>query len=380
MPSGGRGEYEVVGKQNGHGAADLDSLVFVLRTSFGDLNTHLHLSSQGGKRRLRSEDSSVHPQIQRQIASLLMLPTSTRSEASVSSALPILLAKRYIMDIEFTLLNTDGALAVIEPTVVVARSGDINDELAKTRLDYQKRASDLALLYTRAAFLPAPLNELVTQHFSTLYGAEHISLDVETKVKEILAALSYSDYEYLPGSDPLPLLKRLAGISATELVIPSPVETPSDDTEIRLRSEHIYRSRRIRSAAATAFKREVQRNYDFRCAFCGLRAPQFLRGQSPGVDAAHILPYGDFELDIATNGIMLCKQHHWAFDSHVLLLSFDDGNYYVTLNDTADKAFSNDAETLAILRRATGLIDESRLPRKALRPNPLFIEKLYATS
>jgi len=66
----------------------------------------------------------------------------------------------------------------------------------------------------------------------------------------------------------------------------------------------------LRSAA---FGRMIRRIYDYQCAMCGLRiiTPD---GVSP-IDAAHLIPWSETHDDSPTNGIALCKLHHWALDA-----------------------------------------------------------------
>ena len=66
----------------------------------------------------------------------------------------------------------------------------------------------------------------------------------------------------------------------------------------------------------TAFRRLVRHLYDYQCAVCGLRiiTPD---GSSP-VDAAHLIPWGKTHDDSPTNGIALCKLHHWALDANLI--------------------------------------------------------------
>ena len=52
---------------------------------------------------------------------------------------------------------------------------------------------------------------------------------------------------------------------------------------------------------------------------CGLHLPRTSVNASAGVDAAHILPWADYDLDHVCNGICLCKHHHWAFDEGLLV-------------------------------------------------------------
>jgi putative restriction endonuclease len=61
-----------------------------------------------------------------------------------------------------------------------------------------------------------------------------------------------------------------------------------------------------------AFRRNVVKLYNQRCAFCKMRVVSW-DGQNI-VDGAHIMPFSEFHNDLFVNGIALCKNHHWAFD------------------------------------------------------------------
>ena len=72
-------------------------------------------------------------------------------------------------------------------------------------------------------------------------------------------------------------------------------------------------SRVARIARSAAFKRRLLPLYDYRCAICGLSHA----GKSGHweAEAAHIVPRSLKGADDARNGLVLCKSHHWAFDS-----------------------------------------------------------------
>lgn len=380
LPSGGRGEYELVGRQGTVVARDLENRLFTLDTPFGRKETGVYLGNQGAKRRLRLADTRTGIHIQRQLAALLLLPQSTRSESSVSSALPVLLRGRYILDASIDLIAEDLNEAVVRPRTLVARSGDITDESAKLSMSADQRFRDLASLYDKADWLPTGLASLVRTHQRLILEPGPIGKPVEQTVAQVMESLAVLDVDYLPGGDPLPTLLKMTGLLQTDIDIPAPPMMPADDLEIKRRAEHIYRQRKMRGAAAGKFRLDVQKAYDFRCAFCGLRAPAVKKRSMPGVDAAHILPWGAYDLDIPQNGLILCKQHHWAFDSHVLKLDHVSGSYFVHLADDAVDVVDGDERTLEILVAAVGRITEDRLPTTHLRPNPAFIEELYSAT
>ena len=71
------------------------------------------------------------------------------------------------------------------------------------------------------------------------------------------------------------------------------------------------------SARSTAFRRKLLEIYDHQCCACGLR----IRLPEVGVtfvDAAHLIPFADTRNDHPTNGICLCKNHHWAMDMNLI--------------------------------------------------------------
>jgi putative restriction endonuclease len=64
---------------------------------------------------------------------------------------------------------------------------------------------------------------------------------------------------------------------------------------------------------SAAFRKKVLEIYAHKCTACGL---QVRIGNPPLslVDAAHLLPFASSHNDHPTNGLALCKNHHWAMD------------------------------------------------------------------
>ena len=73
-----------------------------------------------------------------------------------------------------------------------------------------------------------------------------------------------------------------------------------------------------------SFRKEITNLYDNQCAACGLRIilPQTERSVS-FVDAAHIKPFAEEPNDHPSNGMALCKNHHWPMDRHVTATGVD---------------------------------------------------------
>ena len=70
-------------------------------------------------------------------------------------------------------------------------------------------------------------------------------------------------------------------------------------------------------ARSAAFRRQILEIYDYQCCACGLRI-WIPDRQVSFVDAAHVIPFSDCRSDHPTNGIALCKNHHWAMDQRLI--------------------------------------------------------------
>jgi putative restriction endonuclease len=68
---------------------------------------------------------------------------------------------------------------------------------------------------------------------------------------------------------------------------------------------------------SASFRKVITEIYDYQCAACGLRI-NIHPGNITFVDAAHIIPFTESHNDHPTNGIALCKNHHWAMDQNLI--------------------------------------------------------------
>jgi putative restriction endonuclease len=78
-----------------------------------------------------------------------------------------------------------------------------------------------------------------------------------------------------------------------------------------------------RIGRSRGFRNKVLEIYDYQCAACGLRIN--IPGVTDGtfVDAAHLVPFQESRNDHPTNGVALCKNHHWAMDRFLIAPSVD---------------------------------------------------------
>jgi putative restriction endonuclease len=67
-----------------------------------------------------------------------------------------------------------------------------------------------------------------------------------------------------------------------------------------------------------AFRRKILAIYDHQCAACGLRIKLPAGNDVSFIDAAHLIPFSETQNDHPTNGLALCKNHHWAMDRNLI--------------------------------------------------------------
>lgn len=67
-----------------------------------------------------------------------------------------------------------------------------------------------------------------------------------------------------------------------------------------------------------AFRRTILEVYDHQCAACGLRIRLANGNDVSFIDAAHLIPFSESYNDHPTNGLALCKNHHWAMDRNII--------------------------------------------------------------
>jgi putative restriction endonuclease len=111
--------------------------------------------------------------------------------------------------------------------------------------------------------------------------------DQPSRIEKLMGVNPFQKFSYLQSEEhrQLPLASELDAVKPYEAI-----ETVRDAT----------------------FRRNIVKLYDNRCAFCQLR---IIAGDETNiVDGAHIKPFSKFKDDSYTNGISLCKNHHWAFD------------------------------------------------------------------
>lgn len=291
---------------------------------------------------------------------------------------PVLQTDRYIIDhIELTGVKTIGGdwFKAQADEVIYSNQG-----YAAEQLSVAERMGDVTRIWSRADQLPTELRTLVIRHRDLVTADGPIPRAAERVVDSLQRGLARSaadlDIAYVESTDVVPGLLSAFGLPiASYLVDPAEV----DPEQIEVRRREIVRWRKtiqLRGPEAVRFRRSVRAAYRNACVICGLRFPSTELNAMPGIEAAHILPWAEYERDTVDNGIALCKQHHWAFDESLLTIIFDDGQYHVKVHPGIDRLDAN-VFSVEHLQAFAGPIPDDRLPHRASdRPKPQFLQTL----
>lgn len=74
----------------------------------------------------------------------------------------------------------------------------------------------------------------------------------------------------------------------------------------------------VKSARDAAFRKTIRQIYDHRCAACGVRVLLETERRHVLIEAAHLIPWEESHNDHPSNGMALCRNHHWAVDEHLI--------------------------------------------------------------
>jgi putative restriction endonuclease len=379
-PSQGRGEYELAGEQDGISVKDLYDyeMVFQTDSSLGAIPTGIKLKSQGGKPRFRLVDGGIH--LQRQVEALLVLPKSIREEAKLEPGEPVVLRNRYILKrLQIAGIALDGT-----SSRAIVTLGDIEciNQSNNYQISVPERIGCLVRLEGSLEKLPEDIALLLKEHLQLVRSGGPIGLASEKVAQKLMekAEELAPDYgmEAIPGGDVLPLMMEIADVPWMEEP-PSLDQIDSEDIELRRRAAKRWQAFRNRGPAGAKFRRKVREAYNSTCIACGVTLPITNEIRVPGVDAAHILPWATYDLDVVKNGLCLCKLHHWAFDQFLIaVLPHADASYSIAVTDLAKKELQGNPHFLNQLLGLAGAIPQERVPSDPkLRPDAAFLNRLY---
>lgn len=382
--SGGRGEYEI--SEDHAGLTPTDLLDRQLLIDFGGgwiIDTGTILRAQGGKRRLRMEGGAT-VQLHRQVAAALLMPHPVRADEALGSGQPILKSDRYAIEhLECATVTLEGDARVrVTFSDIVLRNYNLHAE----SLGLAARLASVRRVWEKADELPPELHELLGAHEALVTTGDPLPKRAEELVAELETTLTELGPDlgiYRQGGEDV-LRDLLQALDIAEVPPEPPVSVDDvDPQETELRRRTVREWKRwvaTRGAASARFRRAVREAYGWTCLVTGQHLPRTKFNAVAGVDAAHILPWADYDLDEVSNGICLSKQAHWAFDEGLIVIRFDleSDRYVIELPDEVRDGLTDTGFSLEALEAWTGPIPEERLPAEAqLRPNPEYLEALY---
>ena len=324
---GGRGVYELAGTQGPLRVADL--IGRQIQYAFSpdiviNARAAMYMNS-GNKPRIRLNDAerSRTTHFVLLLAGVLLLPKPIRALRNTSSSKHLSRSQYAITNIQIDIVSIETTSATIRPTDLELG----NLEGAIGHIDFVRRLARVSAVWEAANAVNTKHSTRLLQHREAVLARDPNFKDI-AKLSEGIATSLGTD------RDPLPLLELEYGIEAeSELIHVEERSQPISETDLgdnnpaspeQATLETVARWRRVpvRGPAAVRFRRSVRDAYEHRCLFSGSRLPKLEITTSPGVDAAHILPWASHGINSITNGICLNKLCHWAFDTGVLQLTY----------------------------------------------------------
>jgi hypothetical protein len=342
---------------------------------------------QAGKARIRLQQQGpgyIH--LHRQLAAALLLPYPVREDESLAGGLPVPRSNQYAIEnihLSDVQLTSDGAHLIVGE--VELRNMSYHAQV----LGFNARVARVRALWDNAQSLPAAINSLITAHRSSVYTPGPITESTEGVIRQLQAVVTISREDLgltyrSEDEDVLPDLETVIQLTANPPAEPIAV-TQIDPGETQVKRRVVAEWKRwanSRGTASAIFRQQVRAAYNATCVVCGVHLPPTSINAVPGVDAAHILPWADYDLDVVANGLCLCKLHHWAFDEGLIVIREEGGTYFVEVPDIVAATIPSENPLFGLnqLTQFVGPIPEERLPSElGLRPNPHFLHMLRET-
>lgn len=379
-PSGGRGEYELAGRQGELQVHDLfNQPLFIEILPNVSIDAFSCCELDNGKPRIRLTKSCKNAHPSPLIAAAMMLPKPRRSLRETNGNGLLRWDQFVVQTVRIDIVPRAGNVLICPVVVRLANSaGEWLD------IRFAERMARVVRVWTAAATLSGELAEAVRNHAFAFTSPTATQAQRVNSVVSLRVALSN------PDGDMLPLIESRFGFTVTSLLSGGDIsaevsddifaeEVNIDPAEARVDRVRQWRLAVVRGASANNFRRNVREAYDSRCMFSGQRLPRTEATTTAGVDAAHILPWSRFDLDATKNGLCLNKQCHWAFDEGLFRLTFDDAvnAYVVSIPDPIRLAASAAQFDIASFDAIVGLVPRTNLPEnEELWPSKVYLAEL----
>lgn len=376
--SGGRGEYEVAGIHQSIRVSNLYDHQIILELLPGfRLPTNNFVRNTQGKPRIRllNQFSDFHTYLI--LAAALLLPKPKREiGATPGGKLQIYKDNFSVVSVPFDVVELRKKEVVIAPTQIILSNSAFDSQ----RLDVIERLRIVMACWDAASMIDSPLSHTLLKHRDAFHSQN---------IKEMAAAVEWLRLSTIEADDPLRHITKILNLpNADELMWLGLYATESEEAmvmgeenleELREAAKNrvkVWRQVALRGAAGVKFSNQVREAYNHRCLFTGMRLPKTPATGSSGVDAAHILPWAEYDLNSISNGLCLSKLCHWAFDAGILQLNYKVAlnRYDIQLSESALEADSEGILNLHGLKDIQGIVSTSLLPKdKSNWPNPSFL-------
>lgn len=379
--SGGRGEYEVAGSHESIRVHDVFDRQIVLELLPGfRFPTNNYVRHTQGKPRIRLLDPYGDSHVYLILAAVLLLPKPKREiGATPGGKLQIYKDNFSVMSIPFDVVELTTTELVVSPTQMVLS----NSTFDSVRLDVIERLRIVMACWEAASKQTSAISNAVIQH-KNAFNSRDVKAVISAAESIRLANVEPDDpLRHITKDMNLPNLDEIMGLGVhfteTEEAMALGEENLEDLKEAARNRVKVWQQVASRGAAGAKFSTEVRQAYNHTCLFTGMRLPKTPATGSSGVDAAHILPWAEYDLNSISNGLCLSKLCHWAFDAGILLLNYDTptSKYGIALSTAALEAESAGLLKLDGLKDIQGVVSTSLLPSDSANwPKPSFL-KVY---
>lgn len=372
--SGGRGEYELAGSHGSVSVADtIDCRILVQMLPGREINTNNWVRRLQGKPRIRLANQGVDKHIYLTISDILLMPRPKRELSKTSTGKLQLTEYNYsISSIQFDIVRKQDDYVLIQPTDLILEN--VDGDLA--RIDVFERLRIILDMWWKASSQSDPLSALILSHRDAFYAGDIPS--IRATVEEIRGVFGIDDplREILRRYSLLDEYTYWMGVHRNDVELSMIEDDSKEPSESVLERVKKWRLQASRGSRGAIFSREVKKAYNNQCLFTGYYLPQSSFCSTAGVDSAHILPWAEYDINSISNGLCLNKLCHWAFDSGILLLTFSDSRYELSISGPAKKAEKDGLISLEAFSPFVGTIPESRFPSDVrLWPSQKYLEE-----
>lgn len=145
----------------------------------------------------------------------------------------------------------------------------------------------------------------------------------------------------------IPANRQLMREALISRYFPNSLQIKNQQSEItNHQSSPLVADEPLEYGRSPAFRRKILAIYDHQCAACGLRIKLPAGNDVSFIDAAHLIQFSESQNDHPTNGLALCKNHHWAMDRDIIAPGPD---HYWHVSKVLDPRRSNGEKELIAL-------------------------------